>query len=66
MNKNPDKFVFICALVATILGIVFMIWVFVQIMTVRDEVERVTAQQYDLDCLTQPIEKPLTDCKESN
>lgn len=65
MKNNPDKMTFILAIVGTILGVLFIVWIVTQMFVVRDEVERATtAQQYDLNCLTQPIEKPLTDCKQ--
>lgn len=64
MKNNPDKMTFIVAVVGTIFGVLFIVWIVAQMFVVRDEVERATAQQYDLNCLTEPIEKPLTDCKQ--
>lgn len=64
MKNKPDKMTFIVAIVGTIFGVLFLVWIVAQMFVVRDEVERATAQHYDLNCLTQPIEKPLTDCKQ--
>ena len=64
MKNNPDKMTFIVAVVGTIFGVLFIVWIVAQMFVVRDEVERATAQHYDLNCLTEPIEKPLTDCKQ--
>ena len=52
---------FIIGVLAT--GVVFGVMVlavfFLTILPRTDE-----AKKYDLDCLTQPIDKPLTECKE--
>ena len=64
MKNKPDKMTFIVAVFGTIFGVLFMAWIVAQMFVVRDEVERAKAQTYDLNCLTEPIEKPLTDCKQ--
>ena len=63
MKNKPDKVVFIVSLIGTILGVLFIMWIVKQLFIVRDEVERSQqATVYDMECLTQPIERPLQDC----
>lgn len=55
-----------CAVVlSAIVAIAFIACVISALINAGNEVERTTnAQTYDLNCLTQPIKKPLTECKE--
>lgn len=56
---------FIASAVATIIvGIIFIITIAVSLIQINSAVEETKANKYDLNCLTQAIEKPLTECKE--
>lgn len=65
--KNNKKLVAIVVACCLAVAMLFIWFVIATLVKVGREVEATSnAQTYDLDCLTQPIEKPLTDCKESN
>lgn len=66
MNENEKlRRAFVVSAVATIaVGIIFVIVTAVSLMHIGDAVEKAPAVHYDLNCLTQPIEKPLTECKD--
>lgn len=56
---------FIASAVATIIvGIIFVVTMVVSLVQISSAVEETKADKYDLNCLTQEIEKPLTECKE--
>lgn len=66
VKKIYKKIYIYCAVVlSAIVAITFIAIVINLLIEVGNEVERTTnAQTYDLTCLTQPIEKPLEQCKE--
>lgn len=66
MNEN-DKLrrAFIASAVAlVVVGIMFVVTVFATLVQISSVIEETKANKYDLNCLTQEIEKPLTECKE--
>lgn len=62
--KNEEKIVAL-ALVGTLIGIVFIGWIIGELIAIGNNGRTTNAQRYDMNCLTQPIEKPLTECKEN-
>lgn len=65
MNES-DKLrrAFIASAVALVaVGIMFVVTVCVSLSQLGKATD-VQATKYDMNCLTQPIEKPLTECKE--
>lgn len=64
--KNNKKLVAI-VVACCLAGAMLFIWIVIAtLVKVGREVEATSnAQAYDLNCLTQPIEKPLTECKEN-
>lgn len=63
MNKN-DKYYLILMAIVVVLGIVLIWFMIATLIEARKTVEATQAQTYDLQCLTEPIEKPLEQCKE--
>lgn len=66
MNENEKlRRAFIATTVALIItGIIFVVTMVVSLIQISSAVEETKANKYDLNCLTQVIEKPLTECKE--
>jgi hypothetical protein len=66
MNENEKlRRAFIATTVALIItGIIFVVTMAVSLIQISSAVEETKANKYDLNCLTQAIEKPLTECKE--
>lgn len=66
MNENEKlRRAFIASAVALVtVGIIFVVVTTVSLMHIGDAVEKAPAAHYDFNCLTQEIEKPLTECKE--
>lgn len=64
--KETKKIHIYCAVVlSAIVAITFIAIAINMLIEAGNEVERTTqAQTYDLQCLTEPIEKPLEECKE--
>jgi hypothetical protein len=62
---NDDKKIkkaFIASVIALIVvGIVFVVTMCVSLSQIGRETDT-HAKKYDLDCLTRPIDKPLTEC----
>ena len=55
---------FIAATVAVIaVGVLFLVVMSVSLMRISDAVEKAPATRYDLNCLTEPIQNPLEECK---
>ena len=49
MKKDPEKFVSILSIIGTILGVVFMLWLVVQLKNICDEIECSTNSNNELD-----------------
>lgn len=66
MEENKKlRHAFIATTVALIVtGIIFIVTMVVSLIQISSAVEETKANKYDLNCLTQEIEKPLTECKE--
>lgn len=66
MNENEKlRRAFIATTVALIItGIIFVVTMVVSLIQISSAVEETKVNKYDLNCLTQVIEKPLTECKE--
>lgn len=66
MNENEKlRRAFIATTVTLIIaGIIFIITMVISLAQINSAVEETKANKYDLNCLTQVIEKPLTECKE--
>lgn len=66
MNEDKKlRHAFIATTVALIItGIIFIVTMVVSLAQINSAVEETKANKYDLNCLTQVIEKPLTECKE--
>lgn len=66
MNENEKlRRAFIATTVALIItGIIFVVTMVVSLIQISSAVEETKANKYDLNCLTQVIEKPLTECRE--
>ena len=64
--KEIKKIHIYCAVVlSAVVAITFIAIVINMLIGVGNEVERTTqAQTYNLQCLTEPTEKPLEECKE--
>lgn len=65
MNNDDKKIkkAFIMSVIALIVvGIVFVITMCVSLIQLGKATDA-QAIKYDMNCLTQPIEKPLTECK---
>lgn len=64
-EKDKLRRAFIASAVALVaVGIIFVVVTTVSLMHIGDAVEKAPVVHYDLNCLTQPIEKPLTECKD--
>lgn len=63
MKKRDIPYV-IAAIIVVILGFIFMAYTIHELIEVRNIVEESASTQYDLDCLTLPIENPLIECRE--
>lgn len=67
MKEVKKAYIYCAVVLSAIVAIAFIAFVINSLIEVSNEVERTTkAQTYDLDCLTQPIENPLEQCKENN
>lgn len=67
MKEVRKAYIYCAVVLSVIVAIVFIALVINTLVEVSNEVKRTTnAQTYDLDCLTQPIEKPLEQCKEND
>lgn len=56
---------FLAAAIATVVtGLVFVIIMVITLIDMGATMKKYEADKYDLNCVTQPIEKPLTDCKD--
>ena len=66
MNENEKlRRAFIVAAVAVVVvGIVFVATMIIALGQLAKATVDSKADMYDLDCVTQPIEKPLTECKD--
>ena len=66
MNENEKlRRAFIVAAVAlVIVGIVFIITMIIALGQLTEAMQSSKASVYDLNCVTQLIEKPLTECRE--
>lgn len=65
MNENEKlRRAFIAAAVAVVVvGIIFVATMIIALGQLTKATADSKADMYDLDCVTQPIEKPLTECK---
>lgn len=67
MKNEKDNLTkaFLAAAIATVAtGLVFIIIMVITLIDMGATMKSYEAEKYDLNCVTQPIEKPLTDCKE--
>lgn len=66
MNENEKlRRAFIVATVAVVVvGIVFVVTMIIALGQLAKATVDSKADMYDLDCVTQPIEKPLEECRE--
>lgn len=66
MNENEKlRRAFIVAAVAVVVvGIVFVATMIIVLGQLAKATVDSKANMYDMDCVTQPIEKPLEECKE--
>lgn len=66
MNENEKlRRAFIVAAVAVVVaGIVFVATMIIVLGQLTKATVDSKATQYDLNCLTEPVEKPLEECKE--
>lgn len=67
MNNENEKLrrAFIVAAVAVVVvGIVFVATMIIALGQLAKATVDSKATQYDLNCLTEPVEKPLTECRE--
>lgn len=65
MNDDDKKIkkAFLASVVALIVvGVIFVVTMCVSLSQIGRETDT-RAKKYDMNCLTQPIEKPLTECK---
>lgn len=64
-EKDKLRRAFVASAVALVaVGIIFIVVTTVSLMHIGDAVEKAPTVRYNLNCLTQPIEKPLTECKD--
>lgn len=61
-DKRIKKAFIISAISLIIVGIIFVITIVASLIQIGQATNS-QANVYDLNCLTQPIEKPLTECK---
>ena len=61
-DKRIKKAFIISAISLIIVGIIFVMTIVVSLIQIGRATDS-QANTYDLNCLTQPIEKPLTECK---
>lgn len=62
MRNKKKEYIFIGALVGAALAIVLAV-VIVTVVPARKEYNSTKADKYDFNCLTEPREAPLTECK---
>ena len=56
---------FLAAAIATVVtGLVFVVIMVITLIDMGATMKSYEAEKYDLNCVTQPIEKPLTECKD--
>lgn len=56
---------FLAAAIATVVtGVAFIVIMVITLIDMGATMKSYEAEKYNLNCVTQPIEKPLTDCKE--
>lgn len=65
MTENEKlRRAFIAATVAVVaVGVLFLVVMSVSLMRIGDAIEKAPAVRYDLNCLTEPIQNPLEECK---
>jgi hypothetical protein len=61
-NKRIKKAFIVSAISLIIVGIIFVITIIASLIQIGQATSS-QANVYDMNCLTQPIEKPLTECK---
>ena len=67
MKNEKDNLTkaFLAAAIATVVtGLVFVIIMVITLIDMGATMKSYEAEKYDFNCVTQPIGKPLTDCKE--